>query len=298
MLSDAVRTGTYRAAIERNATSTIRDKCVLDLGCGTAILSMFAARSGARQVIAVDQSDIIYKAMEVAQRNAVRCVEFVKGRLEDTAIPVKQVDVIVSEWMGYFLLFEGMLDSVIYARKMYLAPGGRMLPNRCNISVVGLADERRYGELIGFWDEVYGFDMSSMRAEVLPEASIEICRADCVVTEPQVVVDLDLMVVTENCVNFESDLKLSVQRDARMTALVGYFDTFFELPEEAVSFSTGPQAQATHWKQTVFYLPEPVEVKAGDVVTGLFKCRRDRKDLRAIFVQIEIFGKVLKYYLN
>ena len=35
-----------------------------------------------------------------------------------------QVDVIVSEWMGYFLLYESMLDSVIWARQRYLAPGG------------------------------------------------------------------------------------------------------------------------------------------------------------------------------
>jgi protein arginine N-methyltransferase 3 len=42
--------------------------------------------------------------------------------------------------MGYFLLFEGMLDSVIYARDHHLAEGGLLLPNRCSISLVGLAD--------------------------------------------------------------------------------------------------------------------------------------------------------------
>ena len=37
---------------------------------------------------------------------------------------VTKVDVIVSEWMGYFLLYESMLDSVIWARDKYLAEGG------------------------------------------------------------------------------------------------------------------------------------------------------------------------------
>jgi len=42
--------------------------------------------------------------------------------------------------MGYFLLFEGMLDTVIYARDHYLTPGGTILPNRCTISIVGSGD--------------------------------------------------------------------------------------------------------------------------------------------------------------
>lgn len=63
-----------------------------------------------------------------------------KGRLEDIDLAEEKVDFIVSEWMGYFLLFEGMLDTIIYARDHYLAPGGKILPNRCNISIVGSGD--------------------------------------------------------------------------------------------------------------------------------------------------------------
>ena len=40
---------------------------VLDVGCGTGILSMFAARAGARKVIGVDQSEIIYQAMDIVR---------------------------------------------------------------------------------------------------------------------------------------------------------------------------------------------------------------------------------------
>lgn len=51
-------------------------------------------------------------------------VTVIKGRIEDVDLPVDKVDIIVSEWMGYFLLFESMLDSVLHARDKYLAPGG------------------------------------------------------------------------------------------------------------------------------------------------------------------------------
>lgn len=45
---------------------------VLDIGCGTGILSMFAAQAGARRVIGVDQSNIIYKAMQIVRLVAHR----------------------------------------------------------------------------------------------------------------------------------------------------------------------------------------------------------------------------------
>ena len=71
-------------------------------------------------------------------------ITLVKGRLEDVTLPGgpdRQFDVIVSEWMGYFLLFEGMLDSVLYARDRLLAEGGVMMPNRCTMSLVAASDQ-------------------------------------------------------------------------------------------------------------------------------------------------------------
>lgn len=270
---------------------------MLDLGCGTSILSMFSSQSGAKQVIAVDQSEIIYQAMDIARNNNFENITFVKGRLEDTEIPVNKVDIIVSEWMGYFLLFEGMLDSVIYARDHHLAPGGLLMPNRCNISIVGLGDEERHRKLISFWDNVYGFDMSGLRKEVLSEAIVEVCRSEHIITEAQVVSDLNLMTVDVKCSNFSADFTLNVQRSGKLTAIVGYFDTFFELPN-TVSFSTGPTVEPTHWKQTVFYFPKAVAVLEGEKVTGKFTCRRDRKDVRALVIEILIFGRTMKYHLN
>lgn len=63
-------------------------------------------------------------------------------------IGVQQVDVIVSEWMGYGLLFESMLDSVLHARDKWLRPGGAMLPDKASIHIAG-ASEGALG--IGFW---------------------------------------------------------------------------------------------------------------------------------------------------
>lgn len=231
-------------------------------------------------------------------KNNIKNIHFVKGRLEDTEIPVAKVDIIISEWMGYFLLFEGMLDSVIYARDNHLATGGLLLPNRCNISLIGLGDVQRHRDLVQFWDNVYGFDMSNLKSDVLSEASVELCRPEHVLTSAQVIANFDLMTVDVQCTNFTFDFELPVKRDGELTALVGYFDTFFELAQERVEFSTGPHATSTHWKQVAFYVPKPITVRCDDVVRGKFVCRRDRKDVRSLCIDIEMFGEKMKYHLN
>ena len=69
-----------------------QDKVVLDIGCGTGILSMFAAKAGARQVIGVDQSDIIYSAMDIA-RCVVCIVRFIQMYADNSLSVLTLVDV-------------------------------------------------------------------------------------------------------------------------------------------------------------------------------------------------------------
>lgn len=70
MLKDAVRTDSYRDFIYENKY-LFKDKVVLDVGCGTGILSMFCAKAGAKLVISVDNSDIINKARENVYDNGL-----------------------------------------------------------------------------------------------------------------------------------------------------------------------------------------------------------------------------------
>lgn len=73
--------------------------------------------------------------------------------MERVELPVNKVDIIVSEWMGYFLLFEGMLDSFIYARDTFLKEDGHVLPSRCNMTIVGVSDVGKNNNL----HKIYSF---------------------------------------------------------------------------------------------------------------------------------------------
>ena len=93
MLKDRVRTEAYMNAIYNNK-HLFRNKVVLDVGCGTGILSMFAAKAGARRVIGIDCAAIIHQAREIVEANGLSdVVTLVQGRVEDVVLPdgIKQV---------------------------------------------------------------------------------------------------------------------------------------------------------------------------------------------------------------
>ena len=68
--------------------------------------------------------------------------------MEELVLPVEKVDIIISEWMGYFLLYESMLDSVLWARDKYLVKGGKMLPDRAQIYIAAIEDEAETPSLV------------------------------------------------------------------------------------------------------------------------------------------------------
>merc|ERR1712112_366336 len=122
-----------------------------------------------------------------------------------------------------------MLDSVLAARDKYLAPGGTVLPNRCSIHLAAVSDPERYDGLVGFWTDVYGYKMSCMRRPILDEASVEIVPRDVIVSDSAKVLDLDINSCTVADTQFSAEFALTIAKDCSLTAIVGYFDTFFDL---------------------------------------------------------------------
>lgn len=62
-------------------------------------------------------------------------VEIIQGKVEEVTLPVEKVDIIISEWMGYCLFYESMLDTVLYARDKWLATDGMLFPDRATLFV-------------------------------------------------------------------------------------------------------------------------------------------------------------------
>ena len=297
MLMDRVRTDAYRDAIEKNR-GYFEGKTVLEVGCGTGILSMFAARAGAKLVVGVDMSSMAAKAKQNVLENGLQdTVMIVHGKVEDLGERGQQVksivseskardnagtkadaevsdllkpgsfDIIISEWMGYALVFECMLETVLKARDVWLRKDGKglVLPNLADVHVQAVGGKDGpddWEETVGYWNDVYGFKMNSMKSLVLPEAHVKVLDASSVVGEKFVLHTYDIMTVQPEDLDIKAAaFRLCVPRNVeRVTGICISFDCHFahDLLMHSVTLPTGPESTPTHWKQTVLYFADPV----------------------------------------
>lgn len=285
MLKDTSRTLSYRSAMFKNR-HLFKDKVVLDVGCGTGILSMFAAKAGAKHVYAVDMSNIIEKAREIVNLNGFEGqITLLQGKLEDIELPVDKVDIIVSEWMGYFLLYESMLDTVLYARDKYLVEGGLILPDKCSMYIAGIEDGQYKDEKIHFWEDVYGFDYSPFIEVAMAEPLVDTVDNKLLVTEPYKFFEFDINTVTKEGLSFQRQFELRAIDTDLCHAYIVWFDCDFP-GDETVTLSTGPMSPYTHWKQTVMYMDQVLDVKKNDVIKGQIASRPNSKNPREVDIEI------------
>eukprot|EP00192_Tetraselmis_astigmatica_P003868 CAMPEP_0117670264 /NCGR_PEP_ID=MMETSP0804-20121206/12640_1 /TAXON_ID=1074897 /ORGANISM="Tetraselmis astigmatica, Strain CCMP880" /LENGTH=572 /DNA_ID=CAMNT_0005478511 /DNA_START=129 /DNA_END=1844 /DNA_ORIENTATION=+ len=306
MLSDKHRTDSYRQALECNP-STVAGKRVLDVGCGTGILSLFAARGGAEAVVGVDGSNRIAGfARRIVDLNGhgpsgSGKVTIVAGKVEELPeLPggQQQVDVIVSEWMGYALLFETMLDSVFAARDRWLRPGGAMLPDRASVFVAA-GNESAAG--LDFWDDVYGFNMAPIAEEAhagaLKGALVRVVPPSAMLSQPACVKEWDLLTASAQDLDFTNEFRLPL--DANPTqgcaSLVLWFDTAFSArvcPEQPVLLTTSPHTTPTHWAQTVLPLKAPLPTKGAVAVAGRVSFAARKGACRSLDIAVECWAEM------
>lgn len=285
MLKDQVRTRTYMRSIMNNK-HLFKDKIVLDVGCGTGILCMFAAKAGAKKVYGVECAGIYKQAQQIVLDNGFEdVIDIIHGKLEDVELPNK-VDIIISEWMGYFLLYESMLDTVIAARDKWLNPGGMLFPDKATLYICAIEDAEYREDKINFWNNVYGFDMSCIKELALIEPLVDVCDPGQIMSNACSILNIDLYTVKKEELDFSSDFKIIVNRDDYCHALVSYFTVEFSKSHTKMMFSTGPRSEYTHWKQTVFYVDEPLTACQGEFITGHVKVKRNERNPRDIDIHL------------
>lgn len=291
MLKDEVRTLTYRNSMIHNK-HLFRGKTVLDVGCGTGILCMFAAKAGAAKVIGIECSGIVDYAQKIIDANNYsNVITLVKGKVEEVSLPdgIEKVDIIISEWMGYCLFYESMLNTVIFARDKWLKPGGMIFPDRATLYVCAIEDRQYKDEKINWWDNVYGFDMSCIRKTAISEPLVDSVDHNMVVTNACLVKEVDIYTVTLDDLSFTAPFHLTCKKSDYIHALVTYFNIDFTKCHKRTGFSTAPEAPYTHWKQTVFYFDTlDLTVKKGEELYGTFSVKPNKNNVRDLDFQIDV----------
>lgn len=286
MLKDEQRTKSYRNAIINNP-HLFRDKYVLDVGCGTGILSMFASKAGAKHVYGIECSSIIHTARQIITDNGFDDkITLIHGKVEDVDLPVPKVDIIISEWMGYALLYESMLDTVLVARDRWLNPDGIIMPDKAIMYMCGIEDSQYKDEKIHFWDDVYGFDMSCIKKIAISEPLVDTVNQEQICTKPCQLKVIDIQTCKKEDLTFDTTWKLTTTRNDYLTAMVVWFDCGFTKIHKPIWLSTGPRAPYTHWRQTVFYLHDQLTVEEGETIEGTIGCKPNKSNHRDLDFEI------------
>jgi protein arginine N-methyltransferase 3 len=179
-----------------------------------------------------------------------------------------------------------MLDTVIFARDKWLKDASQVYPNVCSMKVVAMGDRSEREARVDFWDNVYGFKMGCMKREILKEASVQYLETTSVISSTFTLKEIDVSRVTVSELEFEGPFHLTIHQDTDCHAIVGFFEAGFVGPQHIEFLRTGPQDAPTHWKQTVFYLQDPIPVHAGDVLDGTLAVARSKHDQRALDISL------------
>jgi SAM-dependent methyltransferase len=253
MLQDIVRTEAY----EKSINMMVRpEHSVLDFGCGTGILAMFAARAGAKKVIAVDRSPFIKTAKEIAQGNGFQDIEFYHDDHNSLALD-EQVDIIVSEWMGHCLFYEAMLEPLLAVRDRYLRKGGVMIPAEVSLHAGLVCDREVLEDLRFLRDKPYGIDFSPISDAPFRQTDLVTLGPDSLLKNTAELGSLDMRTVARSSIPRVFTGAMKPNRKSEVYALCGWFSSRLC---EGVSLGTGPADTPTHWDQVLFPLPKPFAV--------------------------------------
>jgi SAM-dependent methyltransferase len=253
MLQDVVRTEAYEQAL---VDVVMPDHSVLDFGCGTGILAMFAARSGAGKVIAVDRSPFIKTAQAIAQANNLDNIDFYYD--DDQSLQLdEKVDVIVSEWMGHCLFYEAMLEPLLAVRDRYLANDGIMIPAEVTLHAGLVCDEDLLEDLAFLQEKPYGINFSPIADAPFEQTDLVTLDPDSLLENTAKLGSLNMHTISKADTPRVFTGTLRPEKKCDIYALCGWFSATLS---PGVVFGTGPNDLPTHWDQVLFPLPQPFAV--------------------------------------
>jgi len=272
MLSDKVRLDTYHKAIMKHVKE---GDTVLDVGTGTGILAFFAAQKNPRRVYAIDHSKIVETAKLLADDNGVENVVFERVSSKEFSVREK-VDVIIHEQIGYCLFDEHIVDLIGDLRDRLLAKNGKILPGRFELYIEPMSLKEEY-RVPFLWEmDVHGVRYDSLRkgnGDRLAYESKEFMplhylrelypfEVDCLLCEPEKVMELDLHSATEADVPKRLRYRKTVSKDSQMDVIGIYFRAIFD---EDIAFDNSPLSPRTHFHMKAIRA-EAMQCKEGDVL--------------------------------
>lgn len=260
MALDAKRNAAYGAAL-RQAIGP--ESIVLDLGAGTGIHGLMAAKLGAKRVYLVEPEDIVAVAEEIVRasgmQDVVRCLQ---GRIEEVR-PPEPVDVIVSVLTGNFLLTEDLLPALFHARETVLKPGGVLIPSAATMEAAPVSAPAVHAREIASWSLGHeGVDMSPARTYAANSVfyRVEGLWDVAYLAEPLTIHTLDFY--RDDYASVHIEVTYDIAQSGLCHGWLGWFT--MKLGDRWLS--TSPREDPLHWSPAFLPLDPPVTFERGEQV--------------------------------
>lgn len=266
MLEDRARTGAFLRAVR--ATVQPGD-VVVDLGTGTGVLAVAAARAGARRVHAIEASPMGELARQVFEANGVADrVELVRGRSTRVEL-TEPADLLVSEMVGTDPFDEQLLELVRDARRRLLRPDGRMVPSAIRLWALPLdvpAEERGRHTFVAEhaerWHRWYDVDFTPLvaaarRRPQRVDRRPQDLRGWPTLGPPVLLAEYDLLAIRDTAL--EQRAEGILDQPGALGAVLLYFELDLA---PGITLSTAPN-QATagnHWRSPLWLAAEPIPI--------------------------------------
>ncbi|NKB59467.1 MAG: methyltransferase domain-containing protein, partial [Alphaproteobacteria bacterium] len=269
MLADRERNNAYQRAIEKLIAPSSR---VLDIGTGSGLLALMAARVGAERITACEISKPVAEAArKVVAENGYGGVIDVVAK-SSTALRIgedmaQRATVLVSEILDSGLTGEGVVKFVRHAQRELLTPDARILPAAADVKAVLVALPRL--RPVNPVAEISGFDLSGFgRFQTLHDyQSIDLKREPCErLTETFDAISFDFRNLPPEA-STERPLKktidVEIAADGQFHAIAFWFDLHLD---DEIMVSSGPEGDVVHWGQAVQFFADDLAVQRGDTV--------------------------------
>jgi predicted RNA methylase len=261
LLSDRSRNDVLLQMLRRRAPGAR----VLEVGCGTGLLSCVAARLGAAHVWAVEPTSLVAKARDFVAANGLNDrVTVLEGMVED--LPVVPVDLVFSELLNADPFTEGVVPAMNAAAK-WLVPGGTLSPRRLKVYVaLAWASEspeehaQARGEVSRMCEEV------GLNPAVLLD-TLDVRHPHRFFTHAerplsQGALAFDVLLGTGEGVPTDAEVVVRSSVDGAVGGALVWFSG--EVDEDL--WMTNPPGGGTHWGQMVCGWSKPLEVRRGQSI--------------------------------
>ena len=257
-LGDRARMAKYAAAIAREVKP---GDVVIDLGAGTGILGLLAARAGARRVYAIDASPALELARAVAAANGVADrFTFIRDRSTRAHLP-EFADVVVADQLGAFGYGAGILEYFADARARLLKPGGRMIPSALSFIVAPV-------ESAVCRDRVTWWDRNVEAVSLGPIAAIAAATSHAVALSAADLLAAPAKGASVRCDDNPPVLRVAASSTSERDGAIDGIGAWFEADlGGGTTMTNGPLAPDRIDRDQLFYpLSQRLPVRAGDEV--------------------------------